>query len=274
MGSFFLYFFLIFSTYKLSKDLINKKSFCLLLIAVFLFSPLLIFRLNNIPLNLLLLSITLTILPSILKGKFFNQKDISIKIRFYIIFVIFSLSFAIFVLTFFKDKTALLSYLSIFNNIGIINGINTSRGVGIEGGWPPVMEKIFFNKSQYFFSALLNWLSFMSPANFFGLTYEQLSNKINITPLFPRIFIIPFLVGLSNLIRDDNKNRRFILYLIPLFLLPFFFTFPNLDPEKYILIYPLLCIIIAFGLLSFTQLIRILTFSVALLELTIFNTYG
>ena len=58
--------------------------------------------------------------------------------------------------------------LTLFNDISIKNGIEKLRMQGVESGWPPLVERLLFNKLSYVSVGFLHWLSNLSPNFIFG----------------------------------------------------------------------------------------------------------
>lgn len=291
---------LIFLVYKISKLLSPKKEFWLMSAAVLVFSPILIF-LSKIPNESILLTFTLTLLfyllirskvdtlfvlalvilslltskiawfvipPFTLVTLMFYQDGLSnqVKINIFILCLVLSLiSLGIFLKVPQSQRSLLENNFPIFSEIAIKNGIDRLRGQGLETGWPPLLERLFFNKLDYLYVGNLFWLSHLGPAGLFGgfMSIGALS----------KIVIVPFFLGLIYLIKKGKTKER-LLILYPLILtFPIFFTYPNYNQDIISLGLPFVTIIVAFGFTYLNQGIRVLVITLMILEVIINLSY-
>ncbi|MBU1000872.1 glycosyltransferase family 39 protein [Patescibacteria group bacterium] len=292
---------LVLLTYKVSTQLSAKKSFHIFSTFIVATSPVLIFAskvpnesiiattlllllfylLNKDRLNLVLIFLTIIFLISTSKFAWFilapfviytvfiyrNTLNLRDKLKLSLI----SLTFAILAFAFFlqiPQGTRSLSEnnLSLFSDITITNGINRIRGQGRESGWPPILGKMLVNKSHFFAAGSLHWLSNMQPAVFFSQFDENANLSFAGMGAFPKITIIPAIIGILFLIRI--KSSKFLLYPF-LIALPSALVYPQFSPEIVILTLPFVAYIIAFGFLRINRIFRGLILTLMMLELFI-----
>ena len=182
---------------------------------------------------------------------FQNSLHKQIKIKASVIVLVLTLSVVVLFLSVPQSKRSLEeNNFSIFSDISIQNGINKLRGHGIESDWPPFLERILFNKSEYLILGFLNWMSNLNPSVYFG-TFD-LSGKLNFTQigLFTKVLIVPFIFGLAYIIsRGSRKDKSLILFSLIL-TFPSFFTLHGVKTDLVVLTVPFLILIIGMGLIN------------------------
>ncbi|MBI2600849.1 hypothetical protein HYW42_02750 [Candidatus Daviesbacteria bacterium] len=306
MQSLILYLALALAVYKGAKIFNNERNFQFFSVISILLSPVLIYfvKLSQIPSTLILsIAVIATIIlmnakvhysavfalivisylyyplsplifiPLILISLVFFQGKDSLKSKFVFLGIVLLVSIASLIVYYQRDSNGFKNLFSIYNHIGIINGVNASRGMGIENGWPLFLEKIFFNQSWYIVSGFFTWLSNISIYKFFGLDYTYSKDFLENLTLFPRVFIIPFLLGLVSIIRSNIKKS----WLLPIFsfipLLPFMFVYPSIPKLSYLPSLPFIAFIVSFGFISLNKYLRILILFFAFLEALITLIY-
>lgn len=156
--------------------------------------------------------------------------------------------------------------LSLFSDITTKNGINRIRGQGLESGWPPFLERVLISKAHFFPIGILHWLSNIQPS----ILFSQFSKDGNLgftgMGAFPKVAIIPALLGLVFLAR--KKKSKLLLYPI-IIALPAAFIYPQFSPQVVILILPFIAYVIAFGLLQVKRISRGLIVIFMIMELLI-----
>lgn len=150
------------------------------------------------------------------------------------------------------------------------NGIATLRGQGLEFKWPDYVERLLFNKGQYFFVGIFHWLSHLNLSILFGQFDNSGKDSFTSMGAFPKILIIPFILGLISLVKKDLDSKTRALFIYPLILTyPLLFTYPLLSPQVVILTLPFLSIICAHGLINLNKYIKSAIIGLVILELAI-----
>jgi len=208
-------------------------------------------------------------MPFVLYTIFIYRNTLSKKDKFKLSLI--SLIFTILAFAFFlqiPQGTRSLSEnnLSLFSDISIKNGINWIRGQGLESGWPPLLERILISKAFFFPIGILHWLSNIQPS----VLFSQFSKDGNLgfagMGAFPKVTIIPFLMGLIFLIRD--RKSKLLLYPVVI-ILPAALIYPQLSPRIVILTLPFISFVIAFGFLQVKKILGRLIIIFIVLELLI-----
>ncbi len=209
-----------------------------------------------------------TIFPFCALTLLFFKKDFSTKNKL-LLFFILMISVAAF-LFFMKIPQAKRSLVEnnfpIFSNITVENGINRLRGQGSESGWPPILDKLLFNKAHFIFVGLLNWISVLSPATFFGQFDERRLYGFMGLGAWAKVLIIPFILSLVSLIRKPERKFLLISGFLLVLTYPVFFIFPRTGEEFTILCLPLMAILISYGFIKMNK-----KFSVAIILITLFE---
>ncbi|MBI3103903.1 glycosyltransferase family 39 protein [Candidatus Daviesbacteria bacterium] len=152
----------------------------------------------------------------------------------------------------------------------IKNAIETLRGQGLESRWPNLLEKFLFNKGEYFFVGTMHWLLHLQPSVLFGQFDNSSKYSFISMGAYPKILIIPFILGLVSLIKKSSDIKTRTLFIYPLILTyPLSFIYPLQNPQIVILILPFLSFVCAFGLINLTKPIKSLIVILAILELLI-----
>lgn len=271
---------LVLLTYKVSIQLSKDRSFQIFSTLIVATSPVLIFvskipndsvvltvlflllfyLLNKQKLNLSLILLTMTLLiltskfawfilmPFVIYTVFIYKNTLIIKDKLKLSLI--SLVFIFLAFGFFLQipqgiRSLSENNISLFSGGSFIDAINWIRGQGEMSGWPSLLEKIIINKLLFFPAAILHWLSNIQPAVFFSQFTKDGSLGFIGMGAFPKITIIPALVGLIFLIRE--KRTRLLLYPI-IMTLPAAVIYPPFSPQLVILTLPFISFIIAFGL--------------------------
>ena len=292
---------LVLLTYKVATQLSREKTFHFLSAFIVATSPglifvskipnesivlttlflLLFYLLNKDRRNLLLILLTIIlliftskfswfILTSFVVYTLFIYKkilDTKVGLKISLISLVFTiLAFALFLRVPQGVRSLSENNLSLFSDISIKNGIDKIRGQGIQSGWPSILERILINKAHFFPIGILHWLSNIQLAVLFG----QFSKDGNLGFIgmgaFPKVTIIPFLMGLIFLIRD--RKSKLLLYPV-IITLPSALIYPQLSPQIVILTLPFVAYVIAFGLLQINKILRSLIILFMIIELLI-----
>lgn len=156
---------------------------------------------------------------------------------------------------------------SLFSSVTIHNGINQLRGQGLQADWPPLLDRLLFNKGQYILVGFLQWLSHLNPAIYFGNFDQTGLMNYSYIGAWPKILLIPFSIGLFVLVKGKERIRQLILTYFLLLTFPAFFVYPNLSLDLTVLILPFMALVILFGLEKLNKKITIVVISLAILEL-------
>lgn len=160
--------------------------------------------------------------------------------------------------------------LSLLSDVSINNGINRLRGQSIESGWPPVLGRLLINKLHFFPIGALHWLSNIQPAVFFSQFSEDGNLGFVGMGAFPKIAIIPALLGFVFLVRE----RKDKLLLLPVIItLPAALIYPQLCPQVVILTLPFIAYILTFGILAMRPIFRCLIVLFLMVELLINSSF-
>lgn len=190
-----------------------------------------------------------TVFTLIFFQKSFNQKGRLWLIGLSVILVF--LSFALF-LTIPQAKRSLLeNNFSIFSDMTIKNGIDRSRGQGLQSGWPPFVERILFNKIHYIAAGFLHWLSNVSLTSYFG-QLERGAGAVQ------KVLIIPFISSLIYLVRQGRNKERFLFIFFIILTFPAMLIYPDFSPGLIVLTIPFMALIIAFGFMQYKRKISLL----------------
>lgn len=151
--------------------------------------------------------------------------------------------------------------LSLFNDITIKNGINKLRGEGIG------LSRVLFSKANLLPIGLLHWLSGLNPKFYFG-QFDP-TGKLGLTTLgvWPSIFLIPFIIGISRLFILGKKG--YLVLALPLVITwPAALIYPEYNLNLTVLTLPALATIIALGWERLKN-----TWSVLIAVLTLFQLF-
>lgn len=162
---------------------------------------------------------------------------------------------------------------ALFSSETVKNGIDKLRGQGIESGWPPMLERVLFNKLDYLFVGFLHTLSSLQPAIFFAQFDSTGRYGFVQMGAWSKVLIIPFIFGLINMIKNENKIRSFIPWFFLIFTYPLFFIYPLNFPNILAMFMPFMALIIAKGLLTFNKLFRNLTIAFMIFEVVLSFAY-
>lgn len=212
------------------------------------------------------------LIPFIFFTLYFYQKDIAMKKKTLIFgFTILTTIMAIlFFLNIPQAKRSLSeNNFSIFSNVTIANGINKLRGQGLESGWPNLLERILFNKSHFLISGFLHWFSNLQPRFYFGQFDEQGLKGFTQQGAFPKILIIPGLLGFIYIIQKGQKREKLLPVYFLILTFPAIFVYPLLSQELITLTLPIAAFIIASGFIELNKKMSLLIATVVVLELLI-----
>jgi hypothetical protein len=147
-------------------------------------------------------------------------------------------------------KMVAIKEVSLFNEVGLINSVNTFRGE-VSGAGYPYLGVLVENKITYLGRhVLFNALTALAPYTYFTPQFKLLDFSFT-PPIFLGI-LIPFLYGLIRIFELKTKNYYLLLFTLPL-LIPTIIRayFPNLN--SLILILPVIIFISAWGM---SELVR------------------
>ncbi len=233
---------------------------------LFLLQLLLLTRKNfNLPANVLVFVLLLStskiawfiLVPFTAFTLLVLQKDFSKKAKVTIFISLLLTTFTIFI--FLKIPQSIRSLMEnnfpIFSSETVKNGIDKLRGQGIQEGWPPFLERMLFNKLDYFFVGFFHWLSHLN--------------------LGSKILIIPLVIGLIHLIKRSDKKLNIQLFgYIIIVTFPLLFVYPRQFPEIVALSLPFMFITVAYGLINIKKWLTVLIIITAVLEIIIYNPSG
>lgn len=218
-------------------------------------------KINYLVICLLSLALILTsknswfiLTPFVSLTLYLYQNTLSLRKKLTLILFSFIISITIFgfFLTIPQAKRSLSeNNFPLFADVTTANGIDKLRGQGIDSKLPPTLERLFFNKAQIGIIGTVHWLSNLGPATYFG-DFEKTGEKNFVgLGIFPKILMIPFLLGTILLIKRWSKNESSLLLYPFLLTFPGIFIFPSSDFELAVLTVPFLAIVITFGFLYF-----------------------
>lgn len=292
---------LVLLTYKVATQLSKEKSFHIFSAFIVATSPVLIlvskvpnesivvttlllllfYLLNKDRLNLISILLTTILLiftskfswfiltPFIMYSVFIYRNSLNMKAKIKV--SLFSLIFTTLAFVFFLQvpqgmRSLSENNISLFSDITTKNGINRIRGQGIESGWPPILGQILINKSHFVLIGILQWLSNIQPAVLFSQFSKDGDLGFTGMGAFPKVTIIPALMGLIFLIRE--KKSKLLLY--PLIItLPAALIYPQYSPQIVILTLPFTSFVIAFGFFKIKKILGRLIIIFLALELLI-----
>lgn len=298
---------LAFLIYQISKNFDQSFFFRLTTAFIVVFSPVLIF-LSKVPNETILLTfifallfylllnkrnlvfIIITMILSVLTSKnawlilfpftlftvIFYQRSLERKKKFVMIglsaLIVFS-AFTLFLSIPQSKRSLMENNFSIFSDITIKNGIDKLRGQGMESAWPPLVDRLLFNKSHFLITGSLHWLSHLNPAIYFG-QFDN-SGRLNYSYLgaWPKVLIIPFFTGLFFLIKAGDRKKKLLTVYFLILTYPSIFIYPNLSLELIALTLPFMALVLTFGFVELKKKITIIILILAIMELgiNIFN---
>lgn len=276
---------IIFLIYKLANLFDERKIFGLYSALLLCFSPILIFfskipnefilmtflnlsliylltkkdiNLGLIFLNIILLLLTskialFTLIPlTLFTLLIFKKQKFSSKEKFVSLAVIILVGLTM--LWFIKIPQAVRSLLEnnllIFHDISIQNAIEGLRTQGINNNFLFILDKIFFNKIHFLVIGAFHWLSHFQPRILFG-QFDS-SGMLGFIGMgaFAKLAIIPFLIGILNIIKNRRPKDIGILLYVLVITIPCFFIFPRFELGIIALAVPFLILITALGLIN------------------------
>lgn len=141
-------------------------------------------------------------------------------------------------------KMVSIKEVSLFNEVGLINSVNTFRGEIGSAGYPD-MGVLVENKITYLGRhVLFNTLTVFSPFTYFTQQFKLLG--FSFSPPILLGILIPFLYGLVGMFRSENRNYNLLFLTLPL-LAPTIIHSYSPDLNSLILILPLIIFISAWG---------------------------
>lgn len=162
----------------------------------------------------------------------------------------------------------------LFSDMGLVNGINIFRGQGTDMGVSPLLARLLLNKSYFLLVGILHWLTGIGPAKLFGQFDGEGIWGPSSMGMFPKIFIIPMLVGL---VKGIKIKRIYLSLLIALVLtFPVVFLYPQPGFKFLVLALPFWAIIISVGLKLLSSTFKFLVLLLAVIEILatlLFSTY-
>lgn len=169
-----------------------------------------------------------------------------------------------------QSKRSLLeNNFPIFSEITIKNGIEKMRVQGNASNWPPIVEKILFNKSEYLNVGILHWISHFNPGIYFGQLDS--SGRINFSFIgaWSKILIIPMFSGLFFLSKL-NRRKAFLLFsYFAILTFPVIFMYPKMELGLVVVTLPFLAIIMALGLAGLNKKLTFFIICLMVLELLV-----
>lgn len=143
-------------------------------------------------------------------------------------------------------KNILRIEFSIFNDIGIINAVNTFQGNLYEAGWGG-LGKLILNKFSYYFLLLSDSiLRIFSPVTYFTAERKMFGFS-NLAPL-SFILLVPFLFGLKHILLSQTKKSYVWVVGFFALIISVFFSAKSMQLEKLVLISPFIILLISYGL--------------------------
>jgi 4-amino-4-deoxy-L-arabinose transferase-like glycosyltransferase len=292
---------IVFLIYKISQKFSQNRSFHFFSALVLGFSPSLIL-LSKIPndviiltflitllfyliiekTNLLLISIVLCIsilvtksawfiiIPFLVFTAIFYGKKLSkkVKITVFLFSVILIITTVVIYLQIPQSTRSLKeNNFSILSSTSIKNGIDKSRGQGINSGWPNFLEIAFFNKTFFPVIGLMNWFSSLQPSIFFGQFDKNGIIGFSQMGALNKVLIFPFLWGIVYLIREGSKKERLLVVYFLILTFPVIFNYPNLDLGLIVTTLPFAALIISFGYIKFNKILSLVIVIGMVLEL-------
>lgn len=162
--------------------------------------------------------------------------------------------------------------LSLITNPDNQTNLNLLRGHGLKEGINPNLEKLLFNKLSLLGVAVINYLGYFNPLNFFGNIYDGSINFSNFG-LLPKAVILPFVVGLYYIIK--LKQHIVILLIMAIFFLNALFIFPGKAYGLILNSLPFVLIIIGFGIKNSTKVVNTaVIFLIVLESILLFSSKG
>ncbi|MBU2577907.1 glycosyltransferase family 39 protein [Patescibacteria group bacterium] len=142
--------------------------------------------------------------------------------------------------------------LSLFTDIGILNGINAMRGDELRMG-TPLFGKIFFNKLFWLAKITERVLGHFSPYFYFAKGEQNpLHGLWNFGPMF-LVLIFPFISGLLIIVKKPNYPQKLFLFWFLIVATVSGLLKKSPDLSRLIFGSPLIFIIISLGLVNFSR---------------------
>lgn len=161
----------------------------------------------------------------------------------------------------------------IFQDITVKNAVEKLRSQGIESGWPNFTERILFNKLFLILAGILHWLSHLAPATLFGQFDSSGTYGLIGMGAFPKIAIIPLIVGLIYIIRLNQIWLKATVGYILILTFPLIFLYPYEQKNIIILALPFISLIIAWGLSQFRAIYKYAIYILITFEVVINFTF-
>lgn len=180
------------------------------------------------------------------KGLFARNGKIFYYLAVLILFPVILLS----VLNLNSFKMVTIKEVSLFNEVGLINSINTFRGEASAIG-QPLAGKLVENKISYLGRhVLFNVLTVFAPHTYFTPQFKLLGFSFA-PPVFLGI-LIPFLYGLIKIFESRTDKRYLLLFTLPL-LTPTIIRVYSPNLNSLILILPAIIFVSAWGARELAQ---------------------
>lgn len=235
----------------LMAEKLNRIIIPLIIICIFLTTK--IFWIAIIPLTFLILHINTSL----------QRKD-----KIYLILFTVILSVAI-ILVFIKipqgPRSLVENNFSSINDMTVKNGIERLRSQTLPG-WPVVLDKILFNKMYTLIASFSNWLQLLQLSTLFAQLDKNGQFGFLGVGAFPKITIIPFVLGIFYLIREKKNKIKYLPILVIILTFPLLFLFPNIKVEYLLVAIPIIGIIISLGFINLSPKITGLILSFAIFE--------
>lgn len=157
----------------------------------------------------------------------------------------------------------------IIQDVTIKNGIDRLRGAGMELGWNPFLDRILLNKLSLVLAGIFHLFSHLQPSMLFGQIDNEGGSGYMSMGYFPKVAIIPFLIGLIFLIK--NQINKFIILSLYIFILifPLVFMYPIESKGIVVLALPFFIFIMMIGLGNVNFKARVAIMTIFVLEVAI-----
>lgn len=211
----------------------------------------------------------LVVLPFVVLTILFFQPDLPKKIKLGIFTT--ALILTVFVILLFlhvpqSQRSLFENNLLIFQDSSIKVALDNLRVQGLQAGWPSIIEKILFSKLHFIIVIFFHWLSFLNLSVLFAQLDKAGVAGYAAMGAFPKVIIIPFLLGLIYLIREEGRKFRRLIWFFLILTFPTAFTFPNFNPDIIILLVPFASFLVAIGLINIKRNLRYLILTIAFIE--------
>lgn len=163
-------------------------------------------------------------------------------------------------------RSMLENDLTIISDVSLINGINALRGQSQDASLPGFVGALIFNKIWVIILGVTHYLQYLHPGIIFGNLEKYLPGyNFLYQGEFSKVLILPFTLGLIQLIRTWPKFKYFTIVLVIL-LLPVAFSYPSVKLNYLLLTLPFWAVVIGLGLVHLKGIVRWSVILIALME--------